>query len=228
MSVRMWHLEAECWQCGTLIEISEATRAAIEEAMKQRPPSPVVNKPTANERIDEAHTSTLKARVDPPSLHLEPSHFHQLNQLWRNRSRSAFRQCNALHRPNPAPAPKYRRAPILLGLAGPSPSLVDQLTSASRFIYSSRDLVASACQDEKIVLSLSISKDRVEGDFEAVRREDPIRLDAPLSQQQLGEDEAMGLDQDASNLAQQLSRPEFSKGFQPSAIAEVKSRLNQP
>src|SRR5262245_34460247 len=40
MSVRLWLMMADCWRCGTTIELSEEQERQVEQLLAQRPPRP--------------------------------------------------------------------------------------------------------------------------------------------------------------------------------------------
>src|SRR6185295_5123833 len=71
MSVRFWLMLADCWRCGTSIELTEEQEREVERLLAQRelrpppavPPAPAPQ-PSANLVQDAAGASLLPARAD--------------------------------------------------------------------------------------------------------------------------------------------------------------------
>jgi hypothetical protein len=92
MSVRLWLMMADCWRCGTTIELSDAQERQVEQLLAERerqeciprpesPPAPVsIQEPVPNLVPDEPGASLLPATPANVTLR-EPWLRHLLNEI---------------------------------------------------------------------------------------------------------------------------------------------------
>lgn len=221
MSVRLWLLEAECWQCGTRIEISESERSELEKALQEivQPATP---------RIDPPQETVLKPKVEPkPKPKPIP--------------------------PQPVPAkPKPIAAPPVANVPGidAPPVQLRNSTKPLRIIARYFELapawlisllihifllllLAFLTIDSEsyqgIILSLTVSSQRQEGDRQSWVAVAPRAYDLPLPKHLNANDpNDQGVIEDSKKLAKQLGEVNYEKGFQPNAIETVRSQINQP
>ncbi len=221
MSVRLWLMEAECWQCGTRIEISESQRQQIEAATKTRTPV----KEVVPLRVDLAQSSVPAApqKQVPIEVRLPV----KTGVGTGEEKRPAVIR---LPKPPPVvlekkiePPPIQRRrvkkessASKVLNWISIAPAWLVSLLAHLVLLLILALLTSEQVDDRGILLSLSLSPARVSGDIESLIRKEERAYDLPLPKQMNPDDpNVAGWIQEANKVASELTRGGYDKGFDP-------------
>ena len=68
MSIRLWLMVADCWQCGTSVELTEQQEREIQALLREQPDldSPSSRPPTTIHRGQESRSTTAPGLLPPP------------------------------------------------------------------------------------------------------------------------------------------------------------------
>ena len=245
MSVRLWLMEAECWQCETRIEISEGQRAAIELAQKRADPQVVL--PT---RIDPIHTTPPMKLVEPvPPIEVRlpkkgaadnsPVPLKKPVELPSKPLVIPVRPAVVPPRPKSQPIqappvqllPKRKRSTTsrVIDFLSIAPAWLVSLLAHLVLLLILAILTTDHEQDRGILLSMAFSPVRQKGDIESLILKDTRAFDLPLPKAMNPDDpNDAGIIKEASKFAGQLQQTNYSKGFEPPPLHEVKAHLHQP
>ncbi|MFO0923055.1 MAG: prenyltransferase/squalene oxidase repeat-containing protein [Pirellulales bacterium] len=212
MSVRLWLMEAECWQCGTRIEISESQAAFIEEMQRKErarsevPASKEISRPTLSKPIKRS-TIQLSPEpiIAPPTVEIEAPPIQ-----WIRRNKGSI----------------AKQLPRGMALA---PAWLVSLRAASSSVVDLAILTTQHGDDRGIVLSLAIRPIRNQGDIDSFRMENTRAFDLPLPKQFNPNDpNDAGIIKASAELAEDLQDTNYERGYEPVPIREVLKHLHQP
>jgi Squalene-hopene cyclase C-terminal domain len=218
MSVRIWLMEAECWQCGTRIELSQADRAFLEQMIAQaaketnrsapapkpkqlepvKPPTPrPVPKPVARKLLPPAAPIAKSVQAPPVQQTLR-------ELVWR-------------------PWIDWR------GLLDRAPAwLVSLLFHLLLFLLLA---LVDDGQDRppKIVLSVAISNQREEGDIASIAPAKVNAFDFPIPDDlDTSNPKVMKQIEEAAELAGEIGKFEVEEDFKPESMQQLRDKLTQP
>ena len=219
MSVRIWLMEAECWQCGTRIELSDADRVFLEQmiaqAEKKEPyrafPSPSQKQAPAisPKPIASPEPKPVRKPMPPPAPVLVSVQAPPVQRSIRELVQHPWFNWRAL----------LDRAPAWL---------VSLLFHLVLFLLLA---LIDDGQDPppKIVLSVAISNQRELGDIASIAPVKVNAFDFPLPKDMdMSNAKVMKQIEEAAELASELSRFETDKGFKPESIQQLRDKLKQP
>ena len=228
MSVRLWLLEAECWQCGTRIEISAAQRAAIEEILerKRETPSAALSQssipaPKQVTRATPKTTKPLTVSIDGKTIRLDPGPIAPPVQ-----STSIMAPPVQWSRAAPRPAvPLLKR---IVDWLDDAPSWLMSLLFHLLLLLALAILSIEEEDDRGIVLSLTVSADREEGDIVSLIAEERS-FEVPLPDHLNPDDpEDQGTIRQAKELAGEIAQENYAQGFRPEALRSLLEQVHQP
>lgn len=214
MSVRLWLMEAECWQCSSRIQLSERDVEQLERLLASTPPAP---KTQPIERQPSVRSVPV-ARPSPPLLakpvvrvEKEPEVLAPPKQHFRRRRKSIsipFDLTSWLER-----APSW-----LISL------LLHLMVFLLLAILEGRPSAAP-----KIVLSVAISPERMEGDIASVAPSQENRFDFPIPMDwDFANLEVQRKLQEAMEMAAELNEESYDRDFQPQSLGTLRQKLSQP
>ncbi len=210
MSVRLWLMEAECWQCGTRIEISESQAAFIEEMQRKKRArtevlaSKEISRPTLSKPIKRSAVAPHPI-IAPPTVDIEAPPFQ-----WVRRKKGSI-------------------AKQLLVWMQLAPAWLVSLLAHLLLLLILAILTTQHGDDRGIVLSLAISPIRNQGDIDSFRMENTRAFDLPLPKQFNPNDpNDAGIIKASAELAEDLQDTNYERGYEPVPIREVMKHLHQP
>ncbi len=154
MTVRLWLMVADCWQCGTSIELSEEQESAVDHLLEKQ----------ASDKSGRSHPAVGR----PPAPALPKSTIQRVDPALRSEIASSSRT----NLPAPAPprqqAPAFDHAELTLGDSNWLRDLPAWLASLIIHLLLLMLLALVVTEREReeptITLSMAVSRHRLEGD----------------------------------------------------------------